>query len=145
MSGSHLGWQIDIGSMFLLSMGILSLAIQRTYLFTYKPTIALFVIGFGVSLLTLFNHTTAYIAFGMEILVGAVLEFRMLRSKRTSLDGKLVIAASLTLILAFLIWIMDRVKFACLPDNHLLPAHGVWHLLAGTAIYLLFKAKKAET
>ena len=145
MSGSHVGKMFDVSSMFLLSVAILSLSLQKTFLLKSNTTIAIFVIGFLISLYPLWFHDNGYVVFAAQIIIAVILEFRMLRSGTSSLDRSLLLSSIATLLIAFGIWILDRNKIVCDPDNHILPGHGVWHLLTGVSIYLFFKAKKAQT
>lgn len=41
-----------------------------------------------------------------------------------------------TVAIAF--WGLDKTRVLCSPGNHWISGHGVWHLLAAVALYLVY-------
>ena len=101
-----------------------------------------FLIALAVSLIFLFTMEFGNVPFIIAIVTAAVLEFRMLKQGRSSLDGRLLLASCLVEAAAFVFLILDITRTWCDPKNHILNGHAVWHLLSAAAIYLLFSAKK---
>ncbi len=144
MSGTHVGKLLDVGAMLVLSMGICSLAVQRYFHWARKKTLIFFGTGLLLSLVFLAIFDIANIPFSLQIVVGALLEFQMIREKRGKLSGKILSLAILIEFFAGIFLLLDLTRSWCDPENHLINGHAVWHLLSAAAIYTLYRARKSE-
>ncbi len=145
MSGTNVGKLLDVGVMLVLSMGICSLAIERYFRWERKKTLTFFGVGLFLSLLFLAIFDVANIPFSFQIIVGAVLEFQMIREKRGKLDGNILSLAIFIEFIAGIFLLLDITRTWCNPENHFINGHAVWHLVSAAAIYTLYCARKSET
>lgn len=144
MSGTHIGKNLDVGAMLILSMGICALSVQRWYGWEFRKTLSFYLVGLAASLTFLLTMGFGNVPFIIEIVTAAVLEFRMLKQGRSLLDGRRLLASCVVEAFAFVFLILDITKTWCNPKNHILNGHAVWHLFSAAAIYLLFSATKKK-
>ena len=144
MSGTNIGKLLDVGAMLVLSMGICTLALQRYLHWDKRKTLTFYGIGLSLSLLFLAIFDIANIPFSLQIIVGAVLEYKMIREKRGKLEGKILSLSIGIELLAAVFLLLDITRSWCDPENHFINGHAVWHLLSAAAIYTLFCARKSE-
>jgi hypothetical protein len=84
--------------------------------------------------------------FGLMILATLVPEYRLRAKKAVIINSRFLQAAWGTLILAFVIWMLDITKILCNP-NSWLQGHALWHLLgavAGGFLYLYYRSENAS-
>ncbi len=43
-------------------------------------------------------------------------------------------------ITAFIFWIGDISKILCIPENHILTGHAIWHILTASGIWFFYKS-----
>ena len=138
MSGSAWGKIADVAAMFVLSTGLLSLSLQRIQNLSVRQT----EIFFGVMLLACVAFLVVFrfgnVLFAAQIVATLAIETVLWRGGKSLIDMKKVVLALVVLAFAFGIWILDKSKVFCRPDNHILSGHGLWHLLTALAIYLLY-------
>lgn len=142
MSGTNIGKLLDVGAMLVLSMGICTLALQRYLHWDKRKTLTFYGIGLTLSLIFLAIFDIANIPFSLQVIVGAVLEFQMIREKRGKLSGNILSLAILVEFFAGIFLLLDLTRSWCDSENHLINGHAVWHLLSAAAIYTLYCAKK---
>jgi hypothetical protein len=139
-TGTVFGKMADVSAMFVLSMGILSLAIKRYFDLSDRKTELSYAIGLILSLAFLFVTKVGNVLFGAELLVAAILESLIWRKKVNAIDARWALFSLGTLVLAFSFWNLDIAGILCRPTNHILTGHGIWHLLTASSIYLLFRS-----
>jgi hypothetical protein len=143
MTSTFWGRLVDVSTMFILSMTILTLSVERYSEMSEKKANLFFVLGLTLSLTFLFVMKFGHVLFFGQLVAVTILEFRLGKTTK-SLDMKGVKLAIIFLIVAFTFWILDVAKVLCHPGNHILTGHGVWHLLAGASFYVFFKSYKGK-
>lgn len=81
--------------------------------------------------------------FGLMILATLVPEYCLRAQKAVVINNRFLQAAWGTLLLAFIIWVLDLTKIFCNP-NSWLQGHALWHLLgavAGGFLYLYYRSE----
>lgn len=141
LSGSYLGKMIDVSAMFFLSMVILTLSVERYFLLRERTANLFFVAGIAASLAFLFTFKFGNVFFAGQILASLYFEIKMPDSQRQLISNQ-VLRAFAILATAFGFWILDASKILCIPENHLLSGHALWHLLAALAIWTYFLSYK---
>ncbi len=144
MSGTRIGKFADVGAMLVLSMGICTFSVHRWYRWTDRKAVLFFMTGLLISWTFLYLMSFGNVAFALEILIAAVLEYRMIREGRSLLIAKRVLWSCLFEFGAFIFLILDVTRTWCDPQNHIINGHAIWHLLSGTAIYIFFTAKRIQ-
>ena len=139
-TGTVFGKMADVAAMFALSMGILSLAVKRLFLLNDRRTEIFYLIGMIISLAFLFIFKFGNVLFAGQVFAIIAIEIFLQIKGRTELDLKKFAGAIATLLVAFAFWNLDVSRMACDPQNHFINGHGVWHLLAAVAIYLMFRS-----
>jgi hypothetical protein len=139
-TGTVFGKLADVSAMFVLSMGILSLAAKRYFRLTDRKTEIFYVAGLAISLTFLFITKVGNILFGAELLAAAIFEALVWRRDSSAINVKWAIGSLVSLVIAFTFWKMDVAGIFCQPSNHILTGHGIWHLLTASSIYFLFRA-----
>ncbi len=140
MSATVMGKMADVAAMFLLSVGILCLSLKRLIKLKDPATELIYFSLLAFSLLFLFIFKFGNIVFASQLIASCLIEFYLAFKKRSSISGKTFLLAITTAAVAFLFWNLDVTKIYCDPHNHFINGHGLWHLLAALAIFLLFKA-----
>lgn len=54
------------------------------------------------------------------------------------INKKYISISVLLFVIAFVFWIGDISRILCIPDNHILTGHGIWHILTAISIWLVF-------
>lgn len=143
LTGSHLGKLVDVGAMFILSMGICTLSLQRLYQFPQKTFFTIFGVGLAVSWAFLVIMGFGNVLFAAELFVAIYAEIRLFKLGKPSYDKRLFIASLLALFTGFIFLILDVTKLWCDPDNHFISGHAFWHYFAAVAIYFMITARRA--
>lgn len=76
--------------------------------------------------------------FASLLAVALIAEWRAARSGRRWLG-----AGALTMVVAFLIWIVDQQRLVCAPDS-VLQGHALWHLLGAVAAVCLYRSYEED-
>ncbi len=137
-TGTVFGKLADFSSMFVLAVGVLSLALRRSSLLSEKGANYFFVVGSLASIVFLFVVRVGKGLFAVQVAVVIVTEIYIYLRRGSALSFKYFGLSFLCLVTAFVFWNLDIRHVACNPENHILTAHGIWHLLCATSIYLLF-------
>ncbi len=148
-TGSVAGKMTDVSAMFIISMGILSLSIQRFTGWSQTKVQLFYGVGLALSLAFLFILKFGNVLFLAEILLAVIFEIRAQQSGRVSMEKKYFAYSIASLILSMIIWWLDMKKILCWPDQHWFSGHGIWHILTGVAMGLLYlsyvRGRKTET
>lgn len=141
-SGTFIGEYIDVFSMFLLALFMLSMTLIRALGWS-RVQAKLFYLG-SVSLsgllLVIFKPIgIALFAFQATVLV--LLEIKLgLKNKREQKTDYTFWKRALSLFAAaFFVWNLDFHKIICDPHNHVFNGHAAWHLLNALVIYYLYR------
>lgn len=130
--------------MFFVSVTILSVALERTFDLSRKKTLILFFALLTLSLSFLYIMRFGNVLFASQILISGWLEWKLV-DKKTGIDVSKLKLAIATLMIAFMIWLLDVFKILCHPGNHILTGHGIWHLLTAYTNWIFFTAYKSES
>ncbi len=144
-TGTVFGKMADVSAMFVLSMGILSVAAKRYFKLSDRKTEIGYVVGLALSLGFLFITKVGNVLFGAELFFAALLEAGVWRRGERTIRPQLALFSVASLVLAFTFWNLDVAGILCKPSNHILTGHGLWHLLAAASIYFLFRAYPHRT
>ena len=148
-TGSAMGQNLDLTSMFLISSFAAGYALKRWYNWSalqfYAAFITLLVLGEAV----LFAGITVPVVlhggnlvFAIGLLTAVVLEVRLWRRQPNRDVAFAGLWAVLSLVAAFTIWILDQGPL-CRPES-LIQGHAFWHLLCALAAYWLFRMYAAH-
>jgi intracellular septation protein A len=90
----------------------------------------------------IFHATSSFIGQSLDLssmlVLGALFVYRALPFKKTNSHD---FAISIVLfILAFVFWTGDITKILCIPENHILTGHAIWHILTAFGIWFLYKS-----
>jgi hypothetical protein len=143
MSGTFMGRMADVSTMFFLAMVILTLSVERYFNLKKRQANLFFTLGLIISLISLFIFQIGSPLFAAEIFAATLLELRMSKTPK-ALQMKKVGWSLLSILTAFTFWILDVKKVFCIPDNHILTGHAIWHLLAATAIWLYYQSYETK-
>lgn len=138
-TSTYLGKFLDVSAMFFLSMSILSIACERYFSLSKLRSDLVFFTGLTGSLIFLYIMRFGNVLFAAQIIMAAGIEWKM-SHKGHGLDKTKLKIAVLTLVIAFIIWILDVKKILCIPGNHILTGHGLWHLLTAATIWIFFSS-----
>lgn len=78
------------------------------------------------------------VVFGVLLITALVVEWRSSRAGRPWLA-----AGAGLMVLAFAIWVIDRLRLACAPES-LIQGHAIWHLLGALASTCLYRGYESE-
>jgi hypothetical protein len=139
-------WQFfDVSSMFMLILLALCFNLVRNKLINperYTLVYSSLLITSMVLMLLLKGPSGEYI-FALEVLVVAILEWRIMRAK-IKVSYHYFLKAIGTFLIAFIVWIGDVKGWWCDPTNHYLQGHAIWHLLNALAITFLYRFYRAN-
>lgn len=138
MTGTLLGKQIDVGTMILLSSLGLTFTIRR--FFSLSPAQLIYTyLGLALSaLLVMGNARGGTVAFMLHVLLIYVLELKFAKRNEIAPEQTRLLVRSLILFLIALVFnILDQKHILCIPDNHIMTGHGIWHLMAAYCIWLI--------
>jgi hypothetical protein len=133
-SNTILGETLDLSGMFLF---ILTLAALQQYRampqFGPKPfTVSVIVLSIGFTILSTLSSALASPMFAMIVV------FVIGRGIYDSKLGPWAWAMAWTFVIAWAFWWLDITHVLCIPGNHFLTGHGIWHLLNGLVFWFAF-------
>jgi len=133
-SNTILGETLDLSGMFLF---ILSLAALQQYRATpnIDPRI------FTVSVITLSIVLTVLSTISSVLaspMFGLIVVFVIGRGIYDAKLGPWAWAMVWTFVIAWAFWWLDIMHVLCIPGNHILTGHGIWHLLNGLVFWFAF-------
>ena len=141
LTGARFGGLADVSSMFFVASVALGFSFQRFFNLTDTATNFVKLILLSISLFCLFILKLDDSIFAILVLLLILLEVRLSFTNK-SLHTKKISLALGSQTIAFIIWILDVKKVVCVPENHILSGHAVWHLLSALTIYLFFQGYK---
>jgi uncharacterized membrane-anchored protein len=125
--------------MLLLSGFILSLTILRYFHWKPRALFALTPVIVGLSLpnIEMGNGSKIFI---LQCFTAAIVEMFTFKARNTTKERRGWIVKALGLfVFALILNIMDMRKIWCLPQNHVITLHAIWHLICAYCIYLVVK------
>jgi len=140
-----LGQFFDITGMYLLILSILFYRLPKIF---NIQKLKLFTGYIGANFITiliqfLYPDTRRYIFAGLIILT-LLVEYKIRKITSITLQNSLLFLAIGTMLLGFIIWILDITKILCNPHS-LLQGHAIWHIccsLSALFIYLYYRSEK---
>ncbi len=138
------GQFVDVMGMYLLASFILLYNISRLTLLKGRSFVWAYLLLnlFLAYLLIEFPALRRHI-FGAIILAALMPEYRVRTQKKPQSNGVFLQAAWWTLVVAFIIWVLDITKILCNP-NSWLQGHALWHILGAVAAGLLYLYYRSE-
>lgn len=140
MTNTYWGHWLDLAAMLALSGLILCLTIVRyfrikpLYLFLLVPLVV------GSSLPNIGFGKWGGLTFLSQCIAAAIVEIATFKARDVDKKRRGWILQSLGLFLfALVINIMDMRQIWCIPQNHVITLHAIWHLICGYSIYLVAK------
>ena len=143
---TFIGQFFDVMGMYLLASFIMLYNISRLQTLSEKNFVVAYVLVNALLAFLLIQYPALrrYI-FGAIIFATLWPEYRLRKSRRLIINNFFLSAAWGTLILAFIIWMLDITKILCNPTSWL-QGHALWHLLgavAGGFLYLYYSSESA--
>lgn len=133
-SNTVLGETLDLSGMFMF---ILSLAALQQYRATPRMGSGIFIAAVLVLtvLLTVLSTISAVLASPMFAVFVVIVIIRGILDRKL---GPWAWAMVWTFIIAWAFWWLDLLHILCIPGNHILTGHGIWHLLNGLVFWFAF-------
>jgi energy-converting hydrogenase Eha subunit C len=133
-SNTILGETLDLSGMFLF---ILSLAALQQFRATpqYGSTIWIWTACGLAFLLTILSTLSSVLASPIFAVFVVIVIIRGIWDRRL---GPWAWAMVGTFVLAWGFWWLDYLHYLCIPGNHILTGHGMWHLLNGLVFWFAF-------
>ena len=133
------GQVLDVSGMYLIATFILFHRLGPKWrLSTSASAFGFVAVNAGLMAAQVRVPAVRRVTFGLLLVSALAVEWRSSRMGRTWLSG----GASL-MVVAFLIWILDRERLVCAPFS-LIQGHAVWHVLGAAAAACLFKSYERE-
>lgn len=143
LTGSHTGKVLDVGAMFILSMGICSYSLQRWLKFSQRIFYSVFFTGLLVSIAFLIIMGFGNVLFVTELAIAVYAEVQLFQQGRPSYDKRLFISSLFSFFTASIFLVLDLTRTWCEPENHFVNGHAMWHIFAAISIYLVIVARRA--
>jgi hypothetical protein len=139
-TGTFLGEVIDQVGMFMLSTLILVYYWGRARAWSDGKTAATYVAGVVLStLLLLLIRPIGIPLFALQQGVGLFLELRDRHRASDRSRWQPMLQGLAVFSVSFVIWLLDITKVVCVPSNHLVTGHAIWHVLNAVCIAFLFR------
>ncbi len=140
-SNTILGETLDLSGMFLFILSIVAIQYHRA-----KPTrkTTPLIAGVIIASLIITVLSAMYTIFATP-LFGVLVVFVIGRGLYDRRLGPYAYAMVGTFLTAWGIWILDLTHVLCVPSNHILTGHGVWHLLNGLVFWFTYLHYDATT
>ena len=143
-TGTYFFEVLDLGAMFLYSAYALVTNARRAVpamaqWSTTKSRAAYFsIVVMSVAAMTVpMWKGIGIFLFAAQVTLAGALEIRLLRKKRGAPTYAPRVALLVAFALAWTAWWLDVLGVVCVPEQHLLHGHAVWHLLNSTCFYWL--------
>jgi hypothetical protein len=141
----HASWTFffqvfDVSSMFMLSCLLISFNACRLGLVSRRrlPSFYLVLLGLSIAAMAAIRRKTGEYLFGAEIAVVAALEAALAR-RGPATDYEPFLKALGIFLAAYALWLLDVHEIVCVPNNHFLQGHAVWHVLNASCFYFLYR------
>ncbi len=136
---TFVGQVVDVAGMYLVATFILLHRLGPRFKLPPIGTVLVFVAA-NAALMAAQVTTPSMrrVAFGVLLVLALAIEWRTSRRGRAWLAS-----GALVMILAFVIWALDRERLVCDPES-LLQGHALWHALGAIAATCLFRSYEEE-
>lgn len=139
-SGTFAGEVVDQIGMFLLSMLILCFSAAQARGWDDARTVGLYAAGVvGSTLVLLVVRPIGIPLFAVQLAVGLGWQVALYRESDAAGRAEhrpFIIGLSIFLV-SFAIWLTDITRLLCVPTNHLVTGHAIWHVLnAASGLWL---------
>jgi hypothetical protein len=137
-----LGETLDLSGMFMFILSIAALQQYRSTQSLSPTALSALVIG-GTLILTTLSTLSTVLASPMFAVICVIVIGRGIHDHKL---GPWAWAMVGSFVIAWGFWWLDFMHVLCVPHNHILTGHGVWHLLNGLVFwfaFLHFRATKA--
>jgi hypothetical protein len=141
----HASWTFffqvfDVSSMFMLSCLLISFNAARLRLVGPKRLAGLYVVLLALSIaaMVIVRRKIGEYLFGAEIGAVAVMEAALAR-RGAACDYRPFLQALGLFLAAYALWLLDVHEIVCVPDNHYLQGHAVWHVLNAFCFLSLYR------
>jgi hypothetical protein len=140
MTGTWLGEFLDVSSMYLISGLFITFNLKRLFNLSNNRLILfyLFYNMICISLLWMIPEIGVPL-FVVQVVVAGTLETRLYRSFSRDVDYKNLFRFLGAFAIAFTCWTLDITKTVCIPQNHFITGHAVWHLFNAITLYYYFR------
>ena len=140
MSNTVWGHWMDLAGMLALSGLLLSLTIVRYFKLAPMYFLGLVTFIVGTSLPNIGVGKRGGLIFLIQCVAAAVVEIATFKRNNTSKEKRSWILRAVGLFFfALALNIIDMRQIWCIPQNHVITLHAIWHLICGYCIYLVAK------
>lgn len=139
-SGTVLGKFVDVAAMFVISMGLLTMALQRYYGLAKLQAHLVYWPGLALSLVYLGVTGQGNFFFMSQVLVAVGFEVLLVRQNRDTLVPRRLFQSLGAFGIAGAMWLLDVKKILCWPDVHFFSGHALWHLFCAIALWFIYRA-----
>jgi hypothetical protein len=144
-SGTRLGEVIDVSAMYLISALFVTVNLQRLRSWSEQLTWLVFgVLSLSSVALMLVSGSNGILMFTAQIVLFGLSEIYMVFSpSRFPADRRPLVWLVVSFGVSCAVWLLDLRRVVCLPDNHVLGGHALWHLLNGLALWFYFRYQES--
>jgi len=141
---SFLGQSFDLAGIYLLTSFIFVYALYRIYnLGTIESMILLIIINFVLDIGLIYTPELRRYLVGLLVVFGLLSEVFYIKSRLVNIQTKWITYSSISIVLAFCVWVVDIQKILCYPQS-IFQGHALWHFLSTLSIYFLYKYYRSE-
>jgi hypothetical protein len=144
-TGTRWGEVIDVSAMYLISALFVTLNLQRIRSWSGSGAAVFFVLLATGSIVNLVRSgANGIVVFTAQIVFFGLSEIWMaFHPERFPAERKHFYALSLTFGVSCMVWVLDLQRIVCIPENHVLGGHALWHLLNGLALWFYFRYQES--
>ncbi len=132
---------VDLFSMYLLSIYMLAVQLYRALGWGIRNSVAAYFLLLTCSTMVLWwAREPGITIFSIQIVGALALEAWIASRQRdnpTEYRYFFVLIGFFALSLGF--WLLDLHRIVCIPDNHLLQGHALWHITNSTCFYWMYR------
>lgn len=139
ISGTFFFEVFDLLGMFMIGALLFCLNLQRLGAYSNRLVTMIYVAICSGSLALMFIWRASGIATFSTLITLACLTELLLHLRRDEISYKYLMYTCGLFTLSVVIWGLDLSKTLCIPNNHILTGHAVWHLLNALAIYFIYR------
>ncbi|MFZ2664066.1 MAG: ceramidase domain-containing protein [Patescibacteria group bacterium] len=137
-SFTYAAMQIDVDSMYLVSLFILLFLLFHIYNFSKKIFIASYIsTNIIFALVDYFIPGVRRYLFAFVVLLIIYVLLKAMRNKVSFGNSKYFIVSIISLFIAYVFWIVDNEKIFCNPTGFI-QGHAIWHVLNSLSILCMY-------
>ncbi len=138
-TNTHIGGVFDLSGMFGVSFFILVTNLWRVFHIRKNLLFAIFVVSVLVfTVLVAINPDFSHPVFAASLLPAFGLQIFLWTKGFSWKKEKFALGTLVCFWSAFFIWRLDVSRHFCVPDNHFIQGHAMWHILNAGAVFFLF-------